>query len=63
MNAINRTTGRTSNTTLFLTGGHYNGRNTAAGLRYVELELVQVLWRDRECPDKKVSRHLGRLVT
>ena len=26
MNAINRTTVRTSNTTLFLTGGHYNRR-------------------------------------
>jgi hypothetical protein len=43
MNAINRTTGRTSNTTLILIGGHYNGRTIAAGLQHVELELVQVL--------------------
>jgi hypothetical protein len=63
MDAISRTTGRRSNTTLFLIGGHYNGRTTAAGLQRVELEPVQVLWRNREGPDKKVSRHLGRLVT
>jgi hypothetical protein len=29
----------------------------------IELERLQVLWRNSEGPDEKVSRHLGRLAT
>jgi hypothetical protein len=29
----------------------------------IELERLQVLWRNSEGPDKKVSRHLGRFAT
>jgi hypothetical protein len=63
MNAIGRTTSRISNTPLSLVGGHYNRKPTAVELHRIKLKLRQVMWRDSEGPDKKVSRHLGCLVT
>jgi hypothetical protein len=63
MNAISRTTRSTINTALSLVGGYYTRRATAVELQRIELELVEVLRRDSEGPDEKVSRHLGRLVT
>jgi hypothetical protein len=39
MNAISRTTGSTSNSTLFLVGGYYTGRTTALELQRIKLEL------------------------
>jgi hypothetical protein len=63
MNVISRTTSRASNTTLSLIRDHYTKGTTAAELKRVELEIVQLMWRDCEGPDEKVSRRLGRLVT
>jgi hypothetical protein len=43
------------NTTLFLIGGWYTSKTTAAEAKRVELDFVQLRWSDAESPDKKVS--------
>jgi hypothetical protein len=59
MNALSRSTDSVCNTTLFLIGGWYTSRATAAEAKGVELDFVQLSWPDAEGPDKKVSRHTG----
>jgi hypothetical protein len=50
-------------TALSLLGGEYTRGATAIEYKRIELELVQVLWRDSESPDEKVSRHIVCLST
>jgi hypothetical protein len=63
MNATSIMTNSTSSTALSLLGGEYTRGATAIEYKRIELELVQVLWRDSESPDEKVSRHIVCLST
>jgi hypothetical protein len=55
MNALSRPTDSVYSTTLFLIGGWYTSKTTAAEAKRVELDFVQLRWPDAESPDKKVS--------
>jgi hypothetical protein len=59
MNALSRPTDSVYNTTLFLVGGWYTSRTTAAEAKRVKLDFVKLRWPDAEGPDKKVPRHTG----
>jgi hypothetical protein len=59
MNALSRPTNSVYQTTLFLIGGWYTGRMTAAEAELVEPDFVQLRWPDAEGPDEKVSHYTG----
>lgn len=62
MKALSRQTDHVYNTTLFLIGGWYKSRITAAEPKRLDFDFVQLRCHDAEGPHEKTSRHTVCLV-